>query len=88
MFNPTMLRMIVEVHHSHLLEEAKKSAMPRGIRAAAPRFHERLLFYVSDRLISAGLRLQARYRPAMVPCTDPASEWCLRQAGWHQERGT
>jgi hypothetical protein len=83
MSNPTMLRMIVEVHRSHLLEEARKSAMPSGIGAAAPRFHERLLLYVSDLLISAGLRLQARYRPAMVPCTDPASEWCLRQAGWH-----
>jgi hypothetical protein len=85
MFNPTILRMIVEVHRSHLLEEAKKSAMPRGIRAAAPRFHERLLLYVSDRLISAGLWLQARYRPAVVPCTDPARGWCLRQAGWHSK---
>ena len=85
MSNPTMLRMIVEVHHSHLLEEAKKSAMPTGIRAAAPRFHERLLLYVSDLLISAGLRLQARYRPALVPCTDSARGWCLRQAGWHSK---
>ena len=85
MFNPTMLRMIVEVHHSHLLEEARKSATLKTTRRASPRFHERLLLYVSDLLISAGLRLQARYRPAMVPCTDPASGWCLRQAGWHSK---
>lgn len=65
MHNPTILSMLAKVHRSNLLEEAKKSRIPRVIRAARPRFHERFLVRVGDLLISIGFKLQERYRPTM-----------------------
>ena len=67
MFNPAMLPTIVKMHQNNLLEEVNKSRLPKAIRDAGPWSYERLLGHVGDLLISAGMRLRARYKPTMCP---------------------
>lgn len=74
MFNPAMLSRMVEIHQNHLLEEANKSRLPHAIGNVGPRLHERLLGQVGDVLISAGTRLQARYKPTICLCPEYTSE--------------
>ena len=74
MFNPAMLPTIVKMHQNNLLEEVNKSRLPHAIRNAGPRLHERLLGHVGDVLISAGTRLQARYKPTICLCPEYTSE--------------
>ena len=76
MFNPTMLLMISKVHQNSLLEEAKKNQMLKATRSAKPRLQERLCVRIGDFLISAGLRLKQRYKPAMCPGPEAYQSGC------------
>ncbi len=76
MFHPTILSMLVKEHQDSLLEEVRKTRAPRAARTARPRLRERLFVRVGDALISAGLRLQARYKPAMYPYTEAYHSDC------------
>ena len=67
MLDPTMLAMLAKEYQNRMLEEAKRYRMLKATRAARPRLQQRLLMRFGDFLISAGLRLKERYKPAMCP---------------------
>jgi len=67
MLHPTILSMIVKERQNSLLEEAKKSRMPKTSGSTSPRLQERLCMRAGDFLIHTGQRLQRRYRPEMYP---------------------
>lgn len=74
----TTLAMIAKVHQNDMLEEAKKYRMLKATRAARPRFQERLLVLAGDFLISAGLRLKERYKPAMCSELEAYQSGCWK----------
>jgi hypothetical protein len=74
MLNSTLLPRVVKTHQNNLLKEVNKSRLPKAIRNAGPRLYERLLGHVGDVLISAGTRLQARYKPTICLCPEYTSE--------------
>ena len=75
MFNP-MTPSLIKAYQDRLLEEAKKGRIPKATRTAKPQLQERLLARVGDLLISAGLRLQERYKPAMCPRPEASQSSC------------
>jgi hypothetical protein len=68
MRNPTILSMLVKEHQNRLLEEAKKSRMPKTTGATKACLRGRLCMRAGEFLIHTGQRLQERYRPEMYPC--------------------
>jgi hypothetical protein len=76
MFHPTLMPMLVKERQDNLLKEVKKSRGLKSARTARPGLQERLFTRVGDCLISAGLRLQARYQPATYPGTKACQSDC------------
>ena len=66
MQNPLVFRM-VELHQSDLLEKKKKDRLSKAVKTASPSLEMHLFERAGGVLISAGLALQSRQKPAVCP---------------------
>jgi hypothetical protein len=67
MNSPTMYEMMTKVHGAHLLEEVRRSRIPRERRMPGRHTHRQLLARLGRLLIAAGCWLEQRYTPAVCP---------------------
>ena len=66
MHNPLVFWM-VELHQSDLLEKTKKDHLSEAVKTASPSLRMHLFERAGGVLISAGLMLQSRQKPAVCP---------------------
>ena len=65
MYNPYMLKVIIELHRQDLLREAMHDRLLRQARQARAPLYCRLLAHVGSLLIAVGQRLQEPYALTM-----------------------
>jgi hypothetical protein len=64
MLDPKALSVVVKERQKNIFQQVQRARGPRTVQPANPRLLERLFLRIGDLLISAGLRLHKRYRPA------------------------